>query len=112
MRRAKISPDRVLQALGDPTRRAILDKLSQRPHSVSRLAEPLGVSLTAISQHLQVLEECGLVRTEKQGRVRTAMLAAEGFDVIETWIKQRRRLIENQLDQLAALLDEDDDPTI
>lgn len=112
MARAKLKPDRILQALGDPTRRAIIERLSLRPHSVSRLAEPLGVTVTAIAQHLQLLEECGLVRTEKTGRVRTAMLASEGFNAIELWIKQRRTLIEQQLEQLDALLDEDDDPTV
>ena len=62
--------DRVFHALGDPTRRAILDLLSQRPQSVSALARPLGVTVTAIGQHLQLLERTGFVRTRKEGRVR------------------------------------------
>ena len=70
----KINIDRVFHALGDPTRRAILDRLTRGPLSVSRLAEPLNITLTAVVQHLQVLEESGLVFTEKLGRVRTCRI--------------------------------------
>lgn len=98
---------RVLTALGDATRRAIVEKLSERPHSVSRLAEPLGVTLTAIGQHLAVLEACGLVRTEKLGRVRTASLDPRGFDVLEQWIRDRRPALEKRLDRLGDLLAEE-----
>ena len=66
--------DRVFHALGDPTRRAIVERLSEGPLSVSRLATPLGITLTAVVQHLRVLEESGLVHTEKVGRVRTCRL--------------------------------------
>jgi len=64
----------VFHALGDPTRRAIVEKLSEGPCSVSALAAPLQITLTAVAQHLQVLEECGLVHTEKIGRVRTCRI--------------------------------------
>jgi DNA-binding transcriptional ArsR family regulator len=95
---------RVFQALGDPTRRAIVERLSDGPCSVSALAEPLGVTVTAIAQHLQVLEACGLASTQKLGRVRTCRLETTGFDVISEWIFDRRALWNQRLDRLAALL--------
>jgi DNA-binding transcriptional ArsR family regulator len=67
----RVDIDRVFQALGDRTRRAMLDRLCQGPVSVSQLAEPLGITLTAVGQHLEILEACGLAVTEKVGRVRT-----------------------------------------
>ncbi|HKD20909.1 MAG TPA: metalloregulator ArsR/SmtB family transcription factor [Rhizomicrobium sp.] len=109
MAERKIDVERVLQALGDPTRRAIVEKLSERPHSVSGLAAPLGITLTAVAQHLQVLEQAGLARTEKLGRVRTCSLATEGFAVLEAWIRARRSKWEVRLDRLGDLLAEDDE---
>lgn len=96
--------DRVFHALGDPTRRALVEKLSEGPVSVSRLAEPLAISLAAVVQHLQVLEESGLVRTEKLGRVRTCRLEPAGFAVAEQWMQARRSLWERRLDRLGDLL--------
>lgn len=104
----KVSVDRVFHALGDPTRRAIVERLSEGPLSVSRLAEPLDITLTAVAQHLQVLEESGLVHTEKLGRVRTCALEPAGFSVLEQWIKDRRSLLERRLDRLGELLAEAD----
>jgi DNA-binding transcriptional ArsR family regulator len=104
-----ISIDRVFHALGDPTRRAILEKLSEGPLSVSRLGAPLDITLTAVVQHLRVLEESGLVRTEKVGRVRTCRLATAGFSVVEQWIGDRRSMWERRLDRLGDLLAEADD---
>ena len=109
-RGANAAAERVLNALGDATRRAIGEKLTERPHSVSRLAEPLGVTVTAIGQHLAILEAAGLVRTEKVGRVRTASLDARGFAVLEDWIRDRRSALERRLDRLGDILSEDDDP--
>lgn len=100
--------DRVFHALGDPTRRAIVDMLSVRPHSVSKLAEPLKITLTAVVQHLQILEEAGLVRTEKLGRVRTCRIESAGFDALERWIAGHRSMWERGLDRLGELLAEDD----
>ena len=100
--------DRLFQALGDPTRRAILDRLSRGPTSASRLAEPLGVSVTAIGQHLQVLEETGLVRTRKEGRVRVCAIDPAGFDALEGWIRNHRHTWERRLDVLGDLLAEDE----
>ena len=104
-----IDMDRLFQALGDPTRRAILDSLSAGPMSVSRLATPLGITLTAVAQHLQVLEECGLVRTEKVGRVRTCRIETAGFSALEQWIRDHRSMWERKLDRLGELLAECDD---
>jgi DNA-binding transcriptional ArsR family regulator len=98
--------DGVFHALGDPTRRAILEKLSEGPTSVSRLAEPLDISLAAVVQHLQVLEESGLVQTEKHGRVRTCRIEASGFAVAAQWIGDRRTVWERQLDRLGEVLAE------
>ncbi|HVY85530.1 MAG TPA: metalloregulator ArsR/SmtB family transcription factor [Caulobacterales bacterium] len=108
MAHTKLKAERVLAALGDPTRRTIVDKLTLRPHSVSSLAAPLGVTLTAVAQHLQVLEDAGLVRTEKVGRVRTAQLHPEGFEVLRKWIDDHRSLAERQFDRLGKFLAEDE----
>ncbi|UWZ82738.1 ArsR/SmtB family transcription factor [Occallatibacter riparius] len=100
-----INIDRLFHALGDPTRRAILDRLRERPLSVSRLAEPLGITLTAVMQHLQILEECGLAHTEKVGRVRTCRIGTAGFDALEKWVKEHRTAWDQQLDRLGELLE-------
>ena len=108
MAKRKIELDRVFHALGDPTRRAILDRLSRGPLSVSALAEPLGITLTAVAQHLQILEESGLAATEKLGRVRTCRIESAGFDALEQWIREHRTVWERRLDRLAGLLEEDE----
>ena len=100
--------ERVFHALSDPTRRAIVEMLGQKPRSVSRLAEPLAITLTAVMQHLNVLEEAGLVRTEKLGRVRTASLDTSGLDVLEEWIREHRTVWELRLDRLGEVLDEEE----
>jgi DNA-binding transcriptional ArsR family regulator len=100
--------DRVFRALGDPTRRAILDRLSLGPQSVSKLAGPLGVTITAIGQHLQMLEEAGFVRTEKAGRVRSCRLESAGFNAVEQWVAEHRATWERRLDVLGNLLEDDD----
>jgi DNA-binding transcriptional ArsR family regulator len=109
MSRQKISIDSVFQALGDPTRRAIVEKLSQGPLSVSQVAAPLDITLTAVVQHLQVLEESGLVQTEKLGRVRTCSIGMSGFSVLEKWLQDRRTVWEQRLDRLGDLLAEESD---
>src|SRR5262249_4086838 len=96
----KITIERVLHALGDPTRRAIVERLSDGPCAVAGLAEPLGVTLTAVAQHLQILEESGLARTEKIGRVRTCQIATAGFAVLEQWLRDRRSTWDRRLDRL------------
>src|SRR5258706_14541863 len=98
VRKKKPNIDRVFHALGDSSRRAIVEKLSEGPISVSRLAEPLDVTLAAVVQHLQVLEESGLVQTEKVGRVRTCSLEPGGLSVAEKWIGDRRSMWDRGLD--------------
>lgn len=109
MHRKKPNIDRVFHALGDPSRRAIMEKLSQGPISVSRLAEPLGITLAAVVQHLQVLEESGLVQTEKVGRVRTCRIESAGLSAAEKWIADRRSMWERRFDRLGDLLAEPDE---
>jgi DNA-binding transcriptional ArsR family regulator len=100
--------DLLFHALGDPTRRSILDRLTAGPASVSGLAEPLGVTLTAVAQHLQILEEVRLVHTEKLGRVRTCRIEPAGFRDLEQWIRDHRTAWERKLDRLGAFLSEED----
>jgi len=104
MHSQQVSVDRAFHALGDPTRRTIIEKLSHGPVSVSTLAEPLDMTLAAVVQHLQILEESGLVRSEKIGRVRTYQIEPKGFALIEKWITDRRTLWERRFDRLGALL--------
>ncbi len=107
---AQTNVNRVFHALGDPTRRAIIERLSARgPLSVSALAEPIGVTVTAITQHLRVLEDCRLVRTEKVGRVRSCHVEPSGFTVLSRWIDAQRTMWERRLDAMAAILDESDE---
>ena len=108
MRTQQIAIDRVFHALGDPTRRAMLEKLSHGPTSVSALAEPLDMTLAAVVQHLQILEESDLIHTEKVGRVRTCQIEPKGFAIVEKWITDRRLLWERRFDRLGALLAEPD----
>jgi DNA-binding transcriptional ArsR family regulator len=103
--------DRVFHALAEPMRRAIVERLSAGPMSVSELAQPFDVTLAAIVQHLQVLEEGGIVRSDKVGRVRTCRLEPGGLKLAERWISERRSLWERRLDRLGELLSEDDPPT-
>jgi DNA-binding transcriptional ArsR family regulator len=104
VKKKKPNIDRIFHALGDPTRRAMVERLSQSPMSVSRLAEPFDISLAAVVQHLQVLEECGLVQTEKVGRVRSCRIEPAGLDAMEQWIRDRRSVWERRLDRLGDLL--------
>jgi len=97
---------RVFQALGDPTRRALVEAVTQAPLSVSRLAERLDVTLTAVGQHLQVLEDAGLVRTEKTGRIRSCQLDRPGLDALQNWLHARRSPLEQALDRLGDTLND------
>ena len=108
MKKKKPNIDRIFHALGDATRRAMVVRLSQGPMSVSRLAEPFEMTLAAVVQHLQVLEESGLVHTEKIGRVRTCGIRPSGLSVAEHWIADRRSMWERRLDRLGELLAEPD----
>jgi DNA-binding transcriptional ArsR family regulator len=101
--------DVIFQALGDPTRRRIVDLLSQGPASVSELARPLPMSLPAVIQHLHVLEASGLVRSEKVGRVRTCSVEPRAMRAAERWIADRRTEWEGRLDRLGEFLAEETD---
>ncbi len=96
--------DRLFQALADPARRAMMERLSRGPAPVSELARPLPMSLPAAMQHLGVLEDAGLVRSEKVGRVRTCAIEAGALSLAEQWINARRIEWENRLDRLGAYL--------
>jgi DNA-binding transcriptional ArsR family regulator len=100
--------DRVFHALADPHRRAIVERLSRGPASVSELARPLPMSLPAVVQHLHVLEASGLVRSHKIGRVRTCQIEPAGLRPVEHWISARRTSWERRLDRLGEYLAEDD----
>ena len=96
--------DLTFQALADPSRRLMLERLSRGPASVSELAEPFEMSLPAVVQHLHVLEAGGLVRSEKVGRVRTCRIDPEALDGAEKWITARRAHWERRLDRLGDVL--------
>jgi DNA-binding transcriptional ArsR family regulator len=96
---------RLFLTLADPNRRRMVEQLSHGPASISELARPLGVSLAAVVQHVQHLEDSGLVRTEKVGRIRTCYLRLEGLQPAERWLADRRALWERRLDRLGVLLD-------
>jgi DNA-binding transcriptional ArsR family regulator len=89
--------DNSFRALAEPTRRAMVERLSRGPASVSDLARPFDMTLAAVVQHLQVLEQNGLVRSEKAGRVRTYRIEPKGFAPIADWVAERRALMERRL---------------
>ncbi len=103
--------DLAFQALSDPTRRAMVERLSRGPASVSELALPFPMSMSAVVQHLKILEASGLVASEKTGRVRTCRVDAQALSAAERWINDRRRTVERSLDRLAAFLEETKDET-
>src|SRR6266699_4609216 len=92
--------DRVFQALADPGRRGMVERLSQGPASVSELARPLDMSLAAVLQHVQVLEASGLVRSQKTGRTRTCSINPAVLRSAASWIAERRAFVERHLDRL------------
>jgi DNA-binding transcriptional ArsR family regulator len=98
--------DRTLHALAEPTRRAMIERLSGAELSVSELAKPFDMTLAAVMQHLAVLEACGLVETRKAGRVRTCRMRSAGFAPLESWLNARRTLWERRLDRLGEVLNE------
>lgn len=106
---ARTQADRVFDALGDPTRRAILERMSKDPMPASALVKPLGMTLAGVVQHLQVLEACGLISSKKEGRVRTCQIEPKGLSVAMKWIAERQAQWERRLDALEALLDEEEE---
>ena len=98
--------DRVFSALGDPTRRAIVQRLQEGPTTVGQLAAPFRISRPAISKHLRVLEEAGIVRRTKEGRMSRCELDASHLHDASTWLEQYRRFWEQQLGRLGTYFDE------
>jgi DNA-binding transcriptional ArsR family regulator len=100
--------DAVFHALADPSRRSIVERLTRGSATVTELAEPLPMSMPAVVQHLQVLEQSGLVSSRKVGRVRTCSIEVKALRPVERWIEQRRTGWERRLDRLGEYLAEDD----
>jgi len=98
--------DLMFQALADPTRRVMVERLSRGPASVSELARPFDMSLSAVIQHLQVLEKSGVVLSDKVGRVRTCRVDPDALRTVEQWISERRTTWERRLDRLGDYLAE------
>lgn len=101
--------DLALDALGDATRRAIVERLSAGPASAGEIAEPLGITTSAVLQHLRVLERSRLATSRKEGRVRICELDPSGLRAAASWIEDRRKLWERRLDRLGELLEEERD---
>lgn len=97
--------DPVFQALADQTRRAVVTRLSAGPASVSELAKPFDMALPSFMQHLAVLEDTGLVRSRKQGRVRTYSLQTKRLKLVETWLSRQRKIWKRRLDSLDSYLE-------
>ena len=92
--------DGIFRALADPTRRDVLERLSERPTSVSELAAKHAMALPSFVEHLKILESCGLVSSRKVGRVRTYSLAPDRLRLAEDWLGTQRRLWETRLDRM------------
>lgn len=101
-----IQLERVFHALGDPTRRAVIERLSLGPAPVSELAKPFDMALPSFLQHLKVLEECGLVSSQKSGRVRTYRVSPQPMAAAERWFVDQRTVWERRLNQLDSYLEE------
>lgn len=91
--------DGIFRALSDPTRRRVVERLNRSPASVSELAQPFDMALPSFIEHLKILEGCGLVRSQKSGRIRTYQLAPEPLKLAENWLAEQRTLWERRLDQ-------------
>lgn len=107
--RVNVNIDRVFHALGDPTRRKIIGIVSRGPVSASKLAAKLDITLTAVGQHLHVLEKSSIIHTEKLGRVRTCRIQPTGFSLLEQWVRDQRSMWKQRLDRLGDLLVEEDE---
>ena len=94
--------DGIFRALADPTRRRVVERLNRSPASVGELAEPFEMALPSFVEHLKVLEGCGLVRSQKTGRIRTYSLSPEPLKLAENWLAEQRALWERRLDQFDA----------
>ena len=96
--------DAVLRALADPTRRAVVERVVKSPAVVTEIAAPFAMALPSLMQHLRVLEDAGLVTSEKHGRVRTVSLRPGGLDVLQLWLGEQRTPADRQADRLGIHL--------
>jgi DNA-binding transcriptional ArsR family regulator len=97
--------DRTFAALADPTRRAVLERLGRGPATISELATPAGMSLTGIKKHVRILEEAGLVTTEKQGRTRNCYLGPKGLEDVSDWVEAYRRTWDDRFEGLDKIIE-------
>ncbi|MFO0944059.1 MAG: metalloregulator ArsR/SmtB family transcription factor [Pirellulales bacterium] len=107
MNRKKVQLDKIFHALGDPTRRSIVEHLGKRSISASKLAVALGITVTAVGQHLKILENCGLAASEKKGRVRICRAESSGILALENWIHYQRTAWQERMDRLDDLLNDE-----
>jgi DNA-binding transcriptional ArsR family regulator len=96
---------RTFAALGDPTRRSVLERLGRGSATITELAEPFGISLTGMKKHVRVLEEAGLVTTEKVGRARMCSVGPRRLEDVQTWTQTYRQMLEQRLDRFGELLE-------
>jgi DNA-binding transcriptional ArsR family regulator len=96
--------DSIFLALADPTRRAVIARLGQRPAAVSELAEPFDMALPSFMKHVRMLEEAGLIRTIKRGRVRTCEIDRDRLNLVDGWLDEQRRVWESRTDRLEDFL--------
>ena len=97
--------DRTLAAIADPTRRGILERLGSGSATITELAEPFGISLTGTKKHVQVLEDAGLVTTEKVGRTRRCSARPRGLEDVQGWMESYRLMLNERLDRFGELLE-------
>ena len=109
MAKHSLALNRMFSALADPTRRRMVERLARGPASVSELAKPLKMALPTVVQHLKVLEESGLMTSEKTGRVRTCRIALKPLDAAEAWLGRQRAAWAEQFDRFSAIVEEMDD---
>jgi DNA-binding transcriptional ArsR family regulator len=106
MAKRSLRLDSLFHALADPTRRAVIERLGHGPAATSELARPFDMALPSFTQHLDVLEDCGVVRSRKHGRVRTYRLTGKPFETAEHWLAEQRAQWTRRLDQLDNYLDD------
>ena len=97
--------DRTFAALADPTRRAVLERLGRGPATITELAVPAGMSLTGLKKHVRILEEAGLVTTEKQGRTRHCYLGPRRLEEISDWVEAYRRTWDDRFERLDEVIE-------
>jgi DNA-binding transcriptional ArsR family regulator len=97
--------DRTLAALADPTRRTVLERLARGTATIGELAGPAGMTLTGMTKHVRILEEAGLVTTEKVGRARRCTIGPQRLDDLRAWVESYRRMLDERLDRFGEMLE-------